>query len=284
MSILESALLGLLQGLTEFLPVSSSGHLRIAKELFGLSEIPMLFDITLHLATLFAVLIFFRKKIAFLFVVLFHWITRQRSMESTADEDAARTMIVALIITTLITGAIGVCTAKLLDENALPVKFVCIGFFFTALLLITSSIVSKRQQHKIESIMDNDGIELPQRISIWQGALIGIMQGIGTLPGVSRSGSTIAGALFGGLNRKLAGEYSFIASIPAIVGAFILELKDFKQIKETVDWLPLAVACAVAFVVGLIALFILQKIIKSGKLHYFAFYLIPLGILGLLFL
>ena len=116
-----------------------------------------------------------------------------------------------------------------------------------------------------------------------QAAVIGLMQGLGTLPGISRSGSTIAGALFGGLDRAAAGEYSFIVSIPAILGAFVLEVKDLDKVGTALGIVPVIAGSAAAFVSGYIALSFLMKIIKRGRLEWFAFYLIPLGIAGLLF-
>ena len=109
------------------------------------------------------------------------------------------------------------------------------------------------------------------------------MQGIGTFPGISRSGSTIAGALFGGLDRAAAGEYSFIVSIPAILGAFVLELKDLDKVGTSIGAAPVIAGCAAAFAWGYISLTALMKIIKKGRLEWFAAYLIPLGIAGLIF-
>ena len=110
------------------------------------------------------------------------------------------------------------------------------------------------------------------------------MQGFGTLPGISRSGTTIAGALFGGVNRSLAGEFSFIVSIPAILGAFILELKDLGEMSSSIGAAPIIAGCIASFAVGYFSLSVLMKIIKKGKLQWFAAYLIPVGILGLIFL
>jgi undecaprenyl-diphosphatase len=109
------------------------------------------------------------------------------------------------------------------------------------------------------------------------------MQGIGTLPGISRSGSTIAGAQFCGVNRAAAGEYSFIVSIPAILGAFVLEAKDLGEVGSTIGIIPVVVGCLAAFIAGYFSLAVLMKIIKKGKLEWFACYLIPVAILGLIF-
>ena len=114
-----------------------------------------------------------------------------------------------------------------------------------------------------------------------QSLVIGFAQGIGTLPGISRSGSTIAGALFCGVSRSTAGEFSFIVSIPAILGAFILEAKDLGEVASNCGIAQLVLGCAVAFASGYFALAVLMKLIKKGRLQWFAAYLVPVGIIGL---
>lgn len=277
MSVLKAILLGLLQGLTEFLPVSSSGHLKICEKLFGLEEMPLLFDVFLHLATLLVVIIYFRKVIIKFFKILFRWILRKPAPENEeaeglcVSEEAGRKTIIAVILSTLITGVIGIISAKKIPD--LEIKYVFIGFFVTSAFLIISGILSKRQNEK-----EYKGITLIQA------AAVGIMQGIGTLPGVSRSGSTIAGALSSGVKREHAGEYSFIISIPAILGAFLLEVKDLGEVSSSIGVLPLVAGCIAAFVSGFFAVSVLMKIVRKGKLEWFAAYLIPAGILGLIFL
>ena len=311
MSIFQSIILGVLQGIAEFLPISSSGHLKVAQALFGLSEVPLLFDVMLHLATLAAVILYFRKKIARLFVILFRWIvpsgkwkvesgkqegevSPSATMASpfspapsagdtpatppeadllTGTDELGRKTILAVIVATIVTGAIGVVTSKLIPE--LPIKVTCVGFLFTACLLIFSSIWAKKH--------DSKNLEKARGISILQALFIGFMQGVGTLPGVSRSGSTIAGAQLAGVNRTAAGEFSFIVSIPAILGAFVLEAKDLGEVGSQIGALPVFCGCLAAFAWGYLSLSILMKLIRKGKLEWFACYLIPLGILGLIF-
>lgn len=280
MKITQAILLGILQGIAEFLPISSSGHLAVAQKLFGLEEVPLLFDIFLHLATLLAVCIYFRKSIGKLLRAFGRIISRKPAPEEIYPEDLlcgteerSRKTILGLIITTLITGVLGIVTSKLIPE--MSIKFTCAGFIITACLLLISSIIEKRN---ISAEPKFDGIIW------WQAAIIGVMQGIGTLPGISRSGSTIAGSQFCGVNRSAAGEYSFLASIFAILGAFVLELKDLSDVSESVGIGPLIAGCFTAFIFGYAALFLLMKILKKGKLEFFAVYLIPVGILGLLFL
>ena len=161
----------------------------------------------------------------------------------------------------------------------MPVKVTCAGFIVTAILLVFSSIIERRNSGAVKNSAEkNDGIKWYQAI------VIGVMQGFGTLPGISRSGSTIAGSQLCGVNRAAAGEYSFIVSIPAILGAFLLELKDFAEVGSTVGAAPVIAGCAAAFAWGYISLAVLMKIIRKGKLEWFACYLIPAGILGILFL
>jgi len=278
MSILQSILLGALQGLAEFLPISSSGHLAIAQKLFGLEDLPLLFDVFLHLATLCAVVLFFWKKIWKLLCTFARLIFRKSAPQNISDSEEKnnRSYILAVILTTIVTGIIGIGVEKQLPS--LSIKFVCAGFIVTAILLIISAIIAKSQKSQTA---EESTVKAPSKI---QALIIGIAQGFGTLPGISRSGSTIAGALTCGVNRQVAGEYSFIASIPAILGAFILEAKDLGEVSSTIGIAPVVAGCITAFAVGYASLALLMKIIKKGKLEWFACYLIPAGILGLLFL
>ena len=318
MSIFQSIILGVLQGIAEFLPISSSGHLKVAQELFGLSEVPLLFDVMLHLATLAAVILYFRKKIARLFVILFRWVLsckkgevspslQPASLSSatpsagdtpttppetdllTGTDELGRKTILAVIVATIVTGAIGVVTSKLIPE--LPIKVTCAGFLFTACLLIFSAKWEKRKTARKSDVpfdsaqgtLSQSGEVKQKGISILQALFIGFMQGVGTLPGVSRSGSTIAGAQLAGVNRAAAGEFSFIVSIPAILGAFVLEAKDLGEVGSQIGVLPVFCGCLAAFAWGYLSLSILMKLIRKGKLEWFACYLIPLGICGLIF-
>ncbi len=313
MTAIQGFLLGILQGIAEFLPISSSGHLKVAQHLFGLSDLPLIFDVLLHIATLAAVVIYFRKVIGKLFAVLFRMILRREEpvqpfnvnsvskidpkVETLAPNDEiGRNTILMIIITTFITGILGIASSKLIPD--MPLKFVAAGFIVTAVFLVVSAVISKKKHGDLEpetELKDDFYSVQSNSITLKQAIIIGIAQGIGTLPGISRSGSTIAGAQLCGVNRQTAGDYSFIVSIPAILGAFILTLKDaFEEagqlgksvidlFNETVGLVPAAIGFVTAFVFGYIALALLMKIINKGKLEWFAAYLIPLGIVGLIF-
>jgi undecaprenyl-diphosphatase len=184
-----------------------------------------------------------------------------------------------MIVATIVTGAIGVVTSKLIPE--LPIKVTCVGFLFTACLLIFSAKWEKGKTAR-NSAVSFESTQETKGISILQALFIGFMQGVGTLPGVSRSGSTIAGAQLAGVNRAAAGEFSFIVSIPAILGAFVLEAKDLGEVGSQIGALPVFCGCLAAFAWGYLSLSILMKLIRKGKLEWFACYLIPLGVAGLI--
>lgn len=278
MSILEGILLGLLQGVAEFLPISSSGHLAIAQELFDLEDVPLLFDVFLHLATLGAVILFFRKRIWSLLQVVGRWITRRSLPEDKADLQT----IVALLLGTFVTGVFGILLSDVVED--IDEKIICVGFFITAGLLFFGDATEERRRKKRLAADPDFTVGKSGGVKPLQGLGIGLAQGFGVLPGISRSGSTIAGALLCGVDREQAGEFSFLLSIPAILGAFVLQLDDLDEIGFAVGLAPVVAGCIAAFVAGIFALAVLMKIIRKGKLEWFALYLIPLGILGLLFL
>lgn len=294
MTIVQSVILGAFQGVTEFLPVSSSGHLAIAERLFQVGDVPPLFNVMLHVATLLAVVIYFRKVIGRLLMILFRAIgQKDEPMNSrpitdakiatlAPNEQAGRYTIIMIIMSTIVTGAIGMVTSKMLADISLA--HICVGFLVTAGLLVASSVVDKIRCVHRAAINGVSGERHLTGINWWQALIVGFAQGVGTLPGISRSGATIAGALFSGVDRRTAGDYSFIVAIPAILGAFLLELKDLDVVAGTVGLLPLLVGCAAAFVAGYLALAWLMNIIRRGRLEWFALYLIPAGVLGLIFL
>jgi len=263
-------LLGLFQGVAEFLPISSSGHLLLLKELLGLSEVPRLFDIVLHLATLLSILVVFRKRIGGILGAFYRWASRSKSAKHGDAERAARdaenlALILPLLAATFVTAAIG-----FMIERYAPVespRAVSVFFLVTAALLLASS----RFQ----------GVRGYKELGIVRGALIGLGQGIGVFPGISRSGITISSGLAAGLSREASGEFAFLLAVPAILGAFLLELKDAAGLGEAVAFLPIAAGFLAAFAAGVAALSFLIPIVRKGKLAWFAVYLIPAGLIGL---
>jgi undecaprenyl-diphosphatase len=264
MTLLESIFLGALQGITEFLPISSSGHLVIAKHLLDLSEVPLLFDVLLHVATLCAVVLIFRRRLLSLLATLWRLVCRNKTEEDGENIQ----LLIAVSVATVCTAGIGLLLAKLnIRENTVLVSVL---FIVTGLILLCTVFMKGEKDY--------------HEIGLKEGIAVGISQGLGVLPGISRSGITISAALALGIKREKVGEFSFILSIPAILGALVLEAGNSGDLVSTVS--PLLIVCgfAAAFFVGLISIILLLKLIRSKKIFVFSFYLIPLGILGWIFL
>ncbi len=264
MSIIDSIFLGIVQGLTEFLPVSSSGHLAVMKYFLELKDVPILFDVILHVGTLIVVLIFFRRRIAAILVSIFHLIVGERS-----EEDRENLWLTVLIIfATLVTGIVGVFLSNYENTFTRNMPFVSLMFLLTAVILLVGG---RRKLPEGEA-------KGYKKLSIGNSLLVGLAQGIGVLPGISRSGITISSSLFLGMEREKAAEFSFLISIPAILGAVILELKDIGRLIKLVSVTNLLVGFVTSFITGYLALAFLVRIVKRGRIYVFSFYLVPLGI------
>ncbi|HCO48861.1 MAG TPA: undecaprenyl-diphosphatase [Spirochaetaceae bacterium] len=282
MTAVKALLLGLIQGIAEFLPISSSGHLELFKNILGLTEVPLLFDVILHVATLFAVVAVLWKRIEAIFLALWRFLFGKKvpnvkgltKTQKKKDEESRQNLafVLPIIIATAVTGLIGILIEKVLLENfpgLRGTKLVAVNMLITAAILGLTAIIKPGERG-------------PARIGKGRAAFIGLAQGIGVFSGISRSGITISAGLFAGLNRETAGEFSFLLSIPAILGAFVLTIKDAGSMMATVSYSQLALAFVAALVSGIASLKILIKIIKSGKIYWFAPYLVLIGILGLL--
>ena len=254
MSYGQAMILGLIQGIAEFLPISSSGHLYLAKYFFGIQDIPLAFDISLHLATLVAVFIIFWRKIADLTMAAGRWCLRR----STPEDKPLLSMIFVIFFATFITGILGL----FIERISVPVIVVAIGMLYTALLLI---LIPFLPAHKLWP-------------SVAQIILLGLFQAIAVFPGISRSGSTIFAAILTGRQRSEAGEFSFILSIPIILAAFLFSLKDLGELHTSTPMGPVLVSMLCAFIAGLLSLRFLLRLISKAKLYYFSIYLIAVAI------
>lgn len=263
MTILQALILGLFQGVSEFLPVSSSGHLLALRELFGLSEVPRLFDVILHGATLLSVLVVFRSRIAAILTALIRWAARRKDVPAADTENLA--LVPPVLAATAVTAFAGLGI-----EKYLPVESPRVA---SALLLVTAALLILSSRFR--------GTRGYDRLGPGRGALIGLAQGIGVFPGISRSGITISAGLAAGLDRDTAGEFSFLLAIPAIAGALLLELKDMDDLGAAVAPAPLAIGFLAAFASGIAALSLLMPLVRKGRLAWFAAYLIPAGLAGL---
>lgn len=264
MTFLQAIVLGFVQGVAEFLPVSSSGHLAVIQHFMNLPDVPLLFDVLLHIATLLVVCIIFYKR---LWAIIKSLVPFAKKKMNEDDKENLR-LLGIIIIATFFTGLIGLFIEKLHIEQHVTVIYTF--FIVTGIILLLSRMWK--------------GMDTYKTIGVKHGIITGIAQGFGVFPGISRSGITISAALYSGMTREKAGEYSFLISIPAILGALILQFKDAGQMLRSVNTGVLAAGMMSAFIVGLISLKILLRVIRKGNLYLFSFYLIPLGIAGLIFL
>jgi len=268
MTLLSSVLLGLIQGVAEFLPISSSGHLAIAENLLnmsGASEVPEFFDVLLHLGTLLAVFVAYWSDIRDMIVEFFHGIRDLANHSTPVPVPPARRMILLIIVGTL--PLVAVLPIKDMVEGlANNMYFVGGALIVTGFLLFASDRVRKgRKTERSATLLDV--------------LLVGVAQALATCPGISRSGTTITAGCFLGFDRKFAVRYSFLMSIPAILGANILSIKDAI---ETVVWSEVPVYLAgvlVAAVVGYACIRLLKMIAEKGKFGFFAYYCWAVGIL-----
>ena len=253
MSFIESILLGILQGITEFLPVSSSGHLVFLEKLMGEQEVPLLYDILLHVASLLAVLIFFRKKILDL-------------LKSLTDRKAKNDhfYILMVILSTFVTGGMVVFTKPVVHFLRDNPVFMTGSFLFTAIILLTAQFLFKK-------------VLRDKEIGVKDSIFIGIFQGIAVLPGVSRSGSTIAAGLMRKVPAEKAVEYSFMLSIPAILGALVLEVAGGSF--ETLEVSTAVAGFIASFAASILSLKFLVMLIKKTILYPFAIYLFILALI-----
>ena len=261
-SLVPAVLLGLLQGLTEFLPVSSSGHLALAQSLIpGFSQPGVLFDVTLHIGTLVAVCIYFWQDLWGMALSLFS--------SGRGDAAVSRRMLWLLIAGSVPTAAIGLLFRKQFEAMFSDIYGVGVWFIVTGVLLFLTDRVSTR------------GRELPA-MGLLDALVIGIAQGLAIIPSLSRSGTTIAAGVFLGLERGLLVRYSFLLSIPAVAGAFVLELVTHRhEALEGFDPLAYGAGTLAALVVGYWSIGVLLNMTRSRRLSVFAYYCWAVGGLAL---
>ena len=246
MTLIQALILGLLQGLTEFLPVSSSGHLVIAQHFFNLLTPPVLFDVLLHLATALAIIIVLWRQLLSL----------------------DKKTIGFILLASLPAGIIGVLLNSSIETLFSSVKLVALALLVTALLLfLTRYFFSQAKSTRLT----------------WKNTLlIGLFQALAIIPGISRSGSTISAGIFAKLKPELIFNFSFLLALPAIFGAALLQLKDLNFAGSLLD-LPLLIGFITAFISGLFALKLLKKFVSQGKFSFFAYYCLALGLTLLVF-
>lgn len=252
--LLNTSILGLIQGSAEWLPISSSGHLKVAEHFLGLTTTP-LFNVILHVATLAVVLFFFKEEVKNILSSLAHL-----DFQSEYGK-----LIPLIIIATIPTGIIGLLYAKFLENSFEGILPIGATFIVGATVVYTSKL----------------GKENTDNITYQTALIMGIAQGFAAFHGLSRSGATISTALLLGLKREKAFKFSFLLSIPAILGDLFVEayIQRGQIATSGTGWTELAVGMAITMIVGYVALKLLSKIVSTKKFHYFAFYTWTLGAL-----
>ena len=267
MSIFEAILLGLVQGLAEFLPISSSGHLALLQYFFGIEgENVLIFAVMLHVGTLFSVFAVYWKEIKDLFLELmmvFRDIFTGKGLRINANE--TRKLGFLIIAATIPTAIIGFAFRDLFASMYLSLAAIGTGLLITGTLLWTAEWMNKGQKQLGE-------------MKFMHAALIGVFQAIAITPGISRSGSTLVGGLFSGLEKNFAVKFAFLISIPSIIGSVVLELPDALQNGfDSALILPVLIGIVVSAVSGFVAIKTMIRVVSGKRLFIFSVYTWLLG-------
>ena len=286
MNLLKAMGMGLVQGLTEFLPVSSSGHLAIFKCIFHAdTDTGILFDVLLHVGTLISVFVAFWADIVMLFKegcgivadfthnlgIFFHncFTKEEKYAYDKVVTSSYRKFVMLVIVATIPTGVMGIAGKDFVEAAGTALLVPGIGLICTSVILFIADRCK-------------GGKKLPSTVTYLEGFITGMVQGVATLPGVSRSGSTIAACLLLGFEKRFAVKYSFIMSVPAILGAAVLELKDLAGNPPPAGEIPMYLAgMAVASVVGFICIKTMMLLVRKNKFTIFSIYCLIAGIVCL---
>lgn len=259
MNLFEAILLGIVQGLTEFIPVSSSGHLVLFHELFGLEHVGLAFDVALHLGTLLALIIFFYGEIV-------------RLINGILGRNDYKRLAWLILLATFPAAVLGYLLEGAAESTFRSVFIVSFNLIFVALLMLLAEKIARSIKHKTPL----------KHTSPKQALAVGFAQALALVPGVSRSGITITTGLFTGLDRVSATRFSFLLGIPIMVGAITKVMLSGAATSQISQETGIFVAgILAAFVSGLFAIRFLLKFLSSNTLNVFAYYRIALGIITL---
>ena len=270
MSLLFAALLGLIQGVAEFLPISSSGHLAVLQNLFGVGEVDTLFDVLLHLATFISICIVFRKDIADMIKEAIGFIKDIRHPKPDEGEPKPARRLVLMIIIATIPLIIVLPFKDYIDKLSGSTYFIGVAFLITgAILMLSDRMLNGKKTEK--------------NMTVGDALKIGVVQAIATLPGISRSGSTITGGMAVGLNRSFAVKFSFLMSLPAVLGAVLISLVDATKEGVDVSRFPAyLLGMAVAGITGYFSIKLVKMLSQKGKFGKFCYYCFAAGIVTII--
>ncbi|MCH7976115.1 MAG: undecaprenyl-diphosphate phosphatase [Bacteroidetes bacterium] len=274
----EAVILGLVQGLAEFLPISSSGHLVLGQHILGLSETAsgdITFEVFVHFGTALSILTVYGKRVLRILKDLFGAITKPRSIgasipagtvDSERGGEEASVRISAYVLLSMIpTGIVYVLFKDQLEAAFSDPRLVCMMLIVTGVLLLLTRLRP-----------NPSGVLSPLKAVV-----VGIAQAFAMIPGISRSGSTICTAIYMNVDRKEAADFSFLMLLPVIIGATLLKALDMMETGISIDILPLVLGTFVAYASGIFAIRAVVILIQRRSLQYFAFYCFAVGILGL---
>ncbi len=265
MTLLDSIILGILQGASEFLPISSSAHLVIGQALLGVNEANIYLEVALHFGTLLSVVVYFYRDIIGLTRSFFRFLLGER------DVDTRSGFMLAMYI---IIGTIPAAVGGLLFEDWFEARFDSAQFSGFMLLITAAALLSTYFLKRFDSML-----------SMKSAIAIGFAQLLAILPGISRSGSTITMGLYLRLNPETAARFSFLLSLPAVAGAALLKGLELTRYPLATGQLTIfGVGALVSFVVGLVAIYLLLRIVVGRRFYMFGFYCLVVGILTILFL
>lgn len=259
----ETAILGLIQGLTEFLPISSSGHLLLLQKFTNLSDFGLAFDAFLHLGTLLAVLIYFRKDIFSLFTGLFD-----------KNDKLNKKVLLIILLSIIPAGLVGFLAKDFISNDLRLPGLVLFNLVFWALIMWWADNYIEKKQNQL--------IDLSE-LNWKQGLIIGLAQVLSLLPGTSRSGITITAGLFQSLSRRLAARFSFIMSIPLIAAAGLLNFIELIKQPEEFIILNISIGFLTSFIAGYFAIAWFIKILTNKNLKIFVWYRLILGFILFIF-
>ena len=264
MSIWDAIIQGIVQALTEFLPISSSGHLALYNYFFNNNQGETLFTIILHIGTLIAVCIVYYKTIWQLIIEFFDLIGDIFTGKFKWKEMSQTRRMLIMLIICMLPLLVFVPFSDVVDYAAKNIYILAGCFLFTGMILMFGHIMGKKANKK-------------DKMTVKDALVIGTFQGIAILPGVSRSGSTISAGLLMGLDKQFVTQFSFILSRPTILGSFVLEMYKSRDALSTLEVTPTIIGVAVAAIFGVLAIKFIEFIIKKDKFNIFAYYCFALG-------